>query len=265
MALLSHQMSNAQTEPDLKPYTQSASLLPFNLGKTLDKSIAAFDAFYALTDFFRLVSSSENQFLNMMECKILAETGLRALEGPNPTLMNLLHSQDILDTHAENLLGNVKIIENRGGSSWPKTQDSGLREKTDAAANLLLEDFEHLLHRATTLSARCESGINFISNNAVFAESKRANFQAKKVEQLTKLAFIYIPFSFTTSFFGMNLGVIYTGTLDLWVWAAVSIPIFLGTLAALIWDPGDIAKGLFWFLVNWSKSPRKWGVLSGAK
>lgn len=167
-----------------------------NMGKTLNKSTAVFDAFYTLTDFFSLVSSSEIQFLNMTDSKILAETGPRALEEPNPTLMNLLHSQDILAAYAdaENFRANIKIIERRCGSSWPNMQDSGLQGKIDTEANLLLKDFEHLLHCATTVSARCESGINSITNDAVSAESKRANFEAKNFEQLTKLAFIYIPF-----------------------------------------------------------------------
>lgn len=52
---------------------QSASLLHLDYGRSLDRHIAASDAFYALHEIFSFVSFSESQFLNMIESKLAQE------------------------------------------------------------------------------------------------------------------------------------------------------------------------------------------------
>lgn len=74
-------------------------------------------------------------------------------------------------------------------------------------------------------------------NNANLAESRRAMLQARKVGKLTLLAFFYVPLSFTTSFFGMNLEEFGTSTtIANWVWVCVSVPIFVLSVVFYIWD-----------------------------
>lgn len=63
-------------------------------------------------------------------------------------------------------------------------------------------------------------------NIASVAESKKVLEQAKGVENLTRLAFAFVPLSITASFFGMNFKQLGQGDLPLWIWFAVSVPIF---------------------------------------
>jgi len=247
---------------------QSASLLPEQFGTTLDMSTMRANPFYALTEIFKFSAFSENQFLNLMEQKIIPDAGYQSLKQETPTLSNLLYFQEILEAHIVRLKDTVKVIRGRC-SHWTSSCEkavpvgglsTSLRTKADTAASMLLEDFEYLLERAETLKHRCDQGMAVIMNNAILAESKRAIYQAKGVAKLTLVAFFYIPFSFTTSFFGMNFQQLGTGKLSVWAWFATSIPIFLITLAFLLLD-GSIFRRIasrlgLWFKLQIGSKPR---------
>ena len=264
---LSRGFSRANSTPKTDPnadhgaHFQSASLLPEQFGATLDISTMRANPFYALTELFRFSAFSENQFLNLMEQKIIPDAGYQSLKQETPTLSNLLYFQEILETHMVRLKDTVKVIRGRGShwaSSCEKVTPVGSlstsqRTKSDTAASMLLEDFEHLLERAEALKRRCDQGMAVIMNNAILAESKRAISQAKGVAKLTLVAFFYIPFSFTTSFFGMNFRELGTGKLSVGVWFATSIPIFLITLTFLLLD-GSTFRSIASKLGCWFRS-----------
>lgn len=83
-------------------------------------------------------------------------------------------------------------------------------------------------------------------NSAAIAESQCAIEQAKQVEWLTRLTFFYIPLSFTTSFLGMNLKVLGSGELQLWVWFAFAVPVLLISYIVLAWLSGGLYQSLLW-------------------
>lgn len=94
--------------------------------------------------------------------------------------------------------------------------------------SLVLEDFRELASQARSLSAKCDAGMNLAMKNAVIKESQRAIARAEGVAKLTRLAFLFISLSFTTSFFGMNFSQLTNnsgGILSLWIWFAVSAPL----------------------------------------
>jgi Mg2+ and Co2+ transporter CorA len=84
--------------------------------------------------------------------------------------------------------------------------------------------------------------MDVMMNKSVLTESKKAIDQARVVTKLTRLAFIYIPLSFTTSIFSMNLKPISTGSHSFWLWVVVSMPILLATLTPLIWNISEIPR-----------------------
>lgn len=208
-------------------------LLPVEYGKTLDEHLMSLDAFYALHELFLFSAYSICQYLNMIESIITTDTGYAAARNPQYSLSNLLYHQDLLEKQERNIRASIKNIKDRGAPSWPCAKASTVQAEStripqiDSAAASLLQDYQELLHRTSILLARCRTGVTLTMSRASITESKRAISQARKIEQLTLLAFFYIPLSFTTSFFGMNLGVIYTGQLGIWVWFLVSLPVLL--------------------------------------
>lgn len=89
-------------------------------------------------------------------------------------------------------------------SHWPKA--SGVAAHKAARVWVALEaDYECLRERTQMTSERYREVILILMNTMTIAESREAIVQAKKVSRLTSLAFIFVPLSFTTSFFGMNV------------------------------------------------------------
>jgi Mg2+ and Co2+ transporter CorA len=123
---------------------------------------------------------------------------------------------------------------------WTRTTNQEECSQIQDVARTLLEDYEYLLARAETLSGKCERGMNIFMNSAMIAESKRAISQAEELGKLTRLAFFYIPLSFTAAFFGMNFRELESDMLSIWVWFAVTVPLFIVTILLLFCDFSSI-------------------------
>ena len=52
--------------------------------------------------------------------------------------------------------------------------------------------------------------------------SERSIMQAKSVNRLTKLAFVFIPLNFASSIFGMNFKELGTGPLSIWIFGVTA-------------------------------------------
>lgn len=232
-------------------FQQSRSLLNENYGKTLDKATMASDAFYTTNDLFSFAAFAEVQFLNLVESVLARETGLAVLS-KTPSLTTLIFHKELLELHARQLRENISSLKTRGGLAWPKSSNPEQEQVAADAARLLLHDYEHLLQRCLELSASCDRGMMDFNHKATLSESTRANTLGESVEKLTKIAtllsFIYVPLSFTTSFFGMNFMDLGQGSLHIWVWFAVSVPVLAVSFAAL-WAHTRLPE--FWESWNW--------------
>jgi hypothetical protein len=233
---------------------QVAALLRKDYSKHLDTKLMQIDPFYTLHEMFSFSTTSELQYLNLIDEKLGLETGWATLDEETPSLSNLLYNREILHTHIRQLKENIETIKCRGCNQWPRAlTNSDLGRKADEAANLLLRDFEYLLTKAENLSKRCDAGMAVVMNNANLAESKRAIAQASRVSKLTLLVFFYVPLSFTSSFFGMNFAQFGTSsTLGIWLWFAVSAPVLLLSFIFYQWDVTRfIRRSLIYKMKQW--------------
>ena len=258
---------------DQHDLSQSASVLHVNYGKTLDPTLMASDAFYTLNELFWFIASSYRQYLNMLEKKDTIRTKLSlrcdqsVQENPDPQQWdstNIRYDRAVLEGHIAHLRGIIDIIRERGTAplnstdrhAWPranKTTPGGQADRALEAAKLLEKTFAGLLLRSEQLLTRYRDGMNVLMNRATMVEANKSLVQAKEVAKLTKLAFVYIPLSFTASFFGMNLSPLNGGGgssgggnhyPSLWVWFAVSLPVLIISLMLMKWDLRDICA---WF------------------
>lgn len=222
-------LSTNQQRPPSRNF-QSALLLHQHLchSKDIDPAIAKLDAFYAFSEIFCFIAASELQFLNMLRVVIGREIHPSTLlYDNNPSISNLLYSHVVLERHIQHISETISAIEHRKSSNWPRASLIEHVEVVDAKAMSLLTDFHHLLSQARDLSAQCDKGMTIIMNNVSIQESRRAVWQAEATTRLTRLAFVFIPLSYTASFFGMNFTELSTPTHSLWVYFAVSVPVML--------------------------------------
>ncbi|KAJ5890022.1 hypothetical protein N7504_010832 [Penicillium tannophilum] len=190
----------------------------------------------------------------MLETKLLDELNPRQLsQQKEPTVSNLLYNQRVLDRHIQRIKDNLIILKAMDSKVWPQKELEEHQQRiVDEAATNLKCDYEYLLSRSLTLSEQCSRGMQVVMNNAMIKESRDAIKQAEGLAKLTRLAFIFVPLSFTTSFFGMNFIQFGTGSLSIWMWFVVSTPILFVSLVSMRLDIASsitivlkILKGIF--------------------
>jgi Mg2+ and Co2+ transporter CorA len=239
-ALRSHHPGHEVSKDKRPPakFAQSAALLHLVYGRTLDRELMGSDAFYAFHELFVFCASSHAQLLALIEDNISAEdVGSEASpETLGLAQSNYMYMQEFLEGLVSRLQANVETIKVRGGPSWPRSDTTAAADMAKTAAETLRKDYEWLLRRAEVLSERCKSKIGHLTTLAMLAESKKAMEQAEKVTQLTRLAFIFVPLSCTSSMFGMNLTPLVDAHYSLWLWGAVSFPIVGVALLLMSWD-----------------------------
>ncbi|KAI0875049.1 hypothetical protein GGS24DRAFT_515890 [Hypoxylon argillaceum] len=176
---------------------QSASLLPFHHGHSLNHDVSRVDALYALSELCRFCAFSESQFINLMSY-ILKRQRNKPLEELAKTLSNLTYYKRILDSHAERLQVIISCLMVGGGPTWPRATDT-----------------EHQAIVEATITVN---------------DTQRGFIQAQHTADLTLLAFYFLPLTLITSFFGMKIKEIQDGNgpkFSLWVFFVIAVPSIL--------------------------------------
>ncbi|EME81310.1 uncharacterized protein MYCFIDRAFT_72164 [Pseudocercospora fijiensis CIRAD86] len=209
---------------------QNIASLPFHCALGLDHKTARHDPFYALSALFSSASASQLQYINMLAQS--TEQYLRKArlaEESEIWIENLLMIQKLMHSVQGNMQEIEDSVQQQQWLPWPSidTEDFRLIKRVDEAKVKVTTDYKSLLRRTERIAARCESGLHNTMSSLSIAESKKGIEQAGRVAQLTRLAFVFVPLSFTTSFFGMNFQQLATGDLQIWVWFVISLPIVL--------------------------------------
>ncbi|KAL2843010.1 hypothetical protein BJX68DRAFT_270336 [Aspergillus pseudodeflectus] len=209
-------------------------------GRLLDPYCAHQDPFYALTELFAISAFSVNQGLNLIEQCMDSQT-TTSISDMQASLENLRQAKAFVRTQMSQLQTSLGFIETQGpaGAKWPRATAAKQRELITAAATELSLDYSHLHKRATTLLDRIGSESEWLMHRAMLNESQRAFSQGSRVARLTFLAFLFIPLSFTSSVFGMNV-VEFVGRdqadLSIWSWVVLSVAVFSGSLLLWWWE-----------------------------
>ncbi|RSL54937.1 hypothetical protein CEP54_009622 [Fusarium duplospermum] len=203
---------------------QSLSNLPHDYGRSLRPSIKAKDPFYNLNEVFNFAASSQVQFLNLIDAKLDSYVS-RPADQEYESLPDLKYTKEMLYRHLQKTKQVLESIKNAQLSTWPK--DDSDTNKAYIAAQSVEQDFQYILDRMISLHTRTTEAITVLMSSMSISESQRAIGQAQRVGKLTFLAFIFVPLSFTTSFFGMNVTQIEDTNLGIWWWFVMSAPIRL--------------------------------------
>ena len=119
---------------------------------------------------------------------------------------------------------NDHVIEERGDESWPKTSDPALQDRLAKIQGSLKKDYKALRDRCDRLASRCEMSSRTLVGAMQLLEAKKGIDQAKQVHDLTRLAFIFIPLTFVSGVFGMNVST-FKDYPPLWTYFVVAIPL----------------------------------------
>ncbi|KAF2804363.1 uncharacterized protein BDZ99DRAFT_356464, partial [Mytilinidion resinicola] len=181
-------------------FPQSIAHLHNDYGQYQEPELMVHDVFYALDELFQLSAASIDQVLELLEDRIR-----RLMLGQSPTeLPELLLAKAYVDDLRRSVRDTLDIVRHRGSSHWPRTKDSRLARKAERAANDLESKYVSLHRRCEECSDQCSNGITILANAGAREQTQKAIEQTDKVTKLTFLAYVFVPMSFSASFFGMN-------------------------------------------------------------
>ncbi|MCJ1439385.1 hypothetical protein MMC27_008779 [Xylographa pallens] len=226
--------------------TQSASRLHLRYGRFLDSDIMSRNPIYALHELFAFVASAELQFLDLMAENLEKELGGQLnedeidLDNYEVNLIsqsNILRARRLLEEHIQDLNEVLCFFRHKGDMiTWSQSSQQEKSDMADAAVNDLEQDYQYLMNRAETLRLHCERAMTIAMNSASIAEARRGIQQGKSLFKFTVLASLYVPLSFTTSFFGMNIMQFGNGDVNIWIFFVVTLPIFGISALFLFYD-----------------------------
>lgn len=99
-----------------------------------------------------------------------------------------------------------------------------------SSSRIQIENWKRLMDEATKLEAFLMETFQLFMSSVSVQDSHLSIDQAKRGSQLTFLAFIYVPLSFVTGIFGMNIQQINGSGLNIWVCFVALVPIFILTV-----------------------------------
>lgn len=120
-------------------------------------------------------------------------------------LEQLKYHVGVLQHIKEVLLQNLPLIHDGGCPSWPKASTERTIDRKKTMQKRLLSDHAHLMSRCSMLISEAESATTVLVGFASLVAAEKSISQSGEINQLTKLAIIFAPLSFTTSIFGMNV------------------------------------------------------------
>lgn len=213
---------------------QNAQHLCHDYDHGMDPVLASTDCLYVLRKVLKFAAASELAFLNMMRHVITCDTHHGVLKKQDDaSLANLHYNRAVLRRHVHDLAQNIQAIER---DMWPRVGglDEANMSRLTGVKHSILDDFRDLLADARDLMEESKIGARSVMGLTSHAESQKAIVQAQGVERLTRLGTIFLPLSLLTSFFGMNSAVFGQGTVPLWVFFALAVPILLFSVLLLV-------------------------------
>ncbi|KAF4552206.1 Hypothetical protein D9617_10g071860 [Elsinoe fawcettii] len=180
------------------------------------------DVLYTLSALFSTTARSENQLLELLHDQVMREAS-SSVEDDN-ALANLRYLKVIIDGRLERLQALRFALRSISLQGWPTSEAETVRNSKQR----IRYDYEHLEQRASRLTENCTTAIAGLINQLVFAVAQEGLRNSVQVERLTLLATIFIPITFTCTFFGMNFAEFGTGTAPIWIF-----PVVLGGVALI--------------------------------
>lgn len=225
--------------------TQPLALLNKRYGATIDWSACPTDSPLAiLQELFVFKAAAALQYLNMLDHVLQKVGGLSEFPSFDHTKLETTVQYDYIKSSLSRLeqhCSEVVAFLQNPPTPW-KADNGGVHTNSET-----ITDFSYLISRTKSLIKVCEDEkATLMSNNAVQA-AKRSAMEASLVTRLTKatnrVTFIFLPISFVTSVFGMNFKQLGQGSLPIWIWAVITIPLLIASIV--------IVERGHWIKIRW--------------
>jgi hypothetical protein len=243
--------------PTVKLTKQPFTLLSSNYGATIDWEMCTEQSpLFAVQELLAFEAASALQYINMIE-QVLSDH-MRGRKFPSyehtqlETVLHFDYAKAVLarlETHFADVLAFLENLPHSWKSKLPLSSPDGIAPAdVPRGISLLKGDFCYLISRMARLLSICDAGKATLISNASVQEAKRSAEESKLVTELTKatnrVTFIFLPISYVTAVFGMNFKQFGQGSLSIWLWAVVSLPLFI--FSVIVVEHGKWIKDRIW-------------------
>lgn len=198
---------------------------PFQVLEMIDKDSLCADPFLLLCHLYKEASTSWAQLFNFLDQDISICQNC-SIEESSTALEQLRFNMGLIERFRGFLVEDRETIRKRGSPDWIRSQyNSKETIPIDELQAALLGDYEYLLEKAVHMSKRCQGSSGILVSQIAVLESQKSIQQAARLGNLTRLAFWYIPASFVSSVFGMNVHEIASRLPSIWIFFVVAIPV----------------------------------------
>jgi CorA-like Mg2+ transporter protein len=199
-----------------------------------DRLLMQQDPFFILSQVYLHAAMSWTQLINFLEDDIL--TWQSAREGHLQSALEQLRFNICLIDRIISYLGeSLEVIDNHSQYGWPSASTDTLRQQMSSIEESLRSDYKFLIVRCQSLLKRAEVSSGSLVREAQLLEAARGIDQAKKVNSLTLLAYLFLPFSLATGIFGMNVRE-FSRQPSVWVFVVVALGLSMLGAAAAYWS-----------------------------
>ncbi|KAJ3497272.1 hypothetical protein NLG97_g2032 [Lecanicillium saksenae] len=101
--------------------------------------------------------------------------------------------------------------------------------KATSADSMTADELELLVKEVQALLARAESTMNMLASSMALSQSSLVIEQTSGINKLTELAFFFVPLSFITSVFSMQVSELISAPPHIWTWGVALSVVFLAT------------------------------------
>lgn len=173
----------------------------------IDSQLMEEDPLFLLASVLTTSFLSWSQTLNVLAKSITeCQDQLEFDQGQLQFRLGQLRQHIITINRIKGLLSeNEHVIQEGGCTSWPKASSESTVKRKCLMQRQLQADYACLAGRCSQLIAQSESAISSLVSFAQLVVSEKGIMNANEVNQLTKIAAVFIPLNFITSFFGMNI------------------------------------------------------------
>jgi hypothetical protein len=199
-----------------------------------DRLLMQQDPFFILSQVYLHAAMSWAQLINFLEDDIL--TWQNAREGRLQSALEQLRFNICLIDRVISYLGeSLEVIDNHRQYGWPSASTNTLRQQMSSIEESLRSDYKFLIARCQSLLKRAEVSSGSLVREAQLLEAARGIDQAKKVNSLTLLAYLFLPFSLATGVFGMNVHEL-SRQPSIWVFVVVALGLSVLGAATVYWS-----------------------------
>jgi len=199
-----------------------------------DQELIARDPFFLVGQLLLTSALSWNQSLNFVEENIRG-CQFAFSKDADLALEQLRYNISFVDRARSYLRDNLAAIDQASFQPQTCLNDELLEKAARKNRDMLIKDHEWIINRCNSLISRCEVISGSLMSMASLEASQRSIQESYHINRLTKLAFIFIPMSFTASVFGMNVAEMAKNP-SIWVFFLVAAPVVGLTCLAMNWE-----------------------------